>query len=408
MISRLKQIQNSLESRLKPIQSKLESRLKPNQSKLESGLKPILENVEDRVGMPLLDAVGTLQRKSCKLVGPKQVFLPRCGVFIKYYERRPITMKDTAFDSYKSQKRPIQARYPPPTLLLCHGVGSGAAEYCSLLRGMSIPPHVRVLIPDHVGLSEELRHADREMSPQRDVLESTAEFLDVVLREGSSCNAVGTSLGGELLYFLRAMRPELIQKTVLVAPTIPSVLTAPFCDALGDGSSHNPFVAFGCRDETARAALFRNFLWTDPTARIGKKEPLPVTALSFLLENMYQRALRDFFRREHKPSTSDGVPDGDGTQATATDGITTAESSSIFATTTDLDQDCNRLLVWPEEDQISNFEKGKQFFQPSLESGTTRIETIPGCGHMFDANLKLVHERIAPLVEEFLLDFSDE
>jgi pimeloyl-ACP methyl ester carboxylesterase len=279
---------------------------------------------------------------------------------------------------------------------------------------MSIPPYARVLVPDYIGLAEELQHADRELPAPQDVLQCTAEFLDVALRQGSSCNAVGTSLGGGLLYFLRAMRPELIQKTVLVAPTIPSVLADHFVsdDDTSLGDCHNPLVGFGCRDEAAREALFRNFLWTDPTARGKEKEALPITALSFVLENMYQTSLRDFFYQDHKLPASDEDQDSDSAAATSADETAAATDSttttSIFATTTDVDQDCNRLLVWPEEDQISDVEKGKQFFGPSLESGTTRIETIPGCGHMFDADLKLVYDRIPPSVGEFLLDFSEE
>ena len=377
------------------------SRLPSIRSKLESRLKPLLEKVEANVGIPLLDVVGTLQRKSCKLVGPKQIFLPQSGVFMKYHERRPITMKDTAFDSYKTQKRPIQTRYPPPTLLLFPGVGSPAAEYCSLLRGMNIEPHVRVLIPDYIGLGEELK------SPQ-DILESTAEFLDLVLRDGSRCNALGTSLGGGLLYFLRARRPGLIQKTVLVAPTIPSVLATPFCDGRGN-RQHNPMVELGCRDNTARTELFRNYLWTDPRKRQGTKDSLPITALSSVLENMYQTTLRGVFR-ETSPG-HDGLNSESGI-ATPTHEMTAAndddDDDKIFAVTTDLDRDCDRLLVWPEEDQISDLERGRLFFGPSVDAGTTRIETIPACGHLFDTDLKPIYERIAPSVEAFLLEFSDD
>ena len=401
-------------SRLKPIQTSVETRF----------LKPIQKQVETRLGVPLLDIVGSLQKKSTRLVGPKKVLLPQSGTFMNYYEKRPISMRDPAFDSYKTQKRPVEAHYPPPTLLLLPGIGSKAAEYCSLLRSLDIPNYVRVLIPENVSQRVDCWEGVPRNASPHEILESTSEFLDVVLRDGSPCNAVGLGLGGGLLYFLRAKRPDAIQKTCLIAPTIPSVLSTSLVDSLSDGS--NPFLEFDSRDDVED--LCQNYLWTNPNQRtspskaakknaletlqefvldnfvyVSKDDPMP----TFFYEGIYQTSLRDTPRGHYKYLQDQilGAMTENGLHDVNDDNHETETKKSVFAATTDLDTDCHRLLLWPEQDQISDIEKGKEFFGPA--STNTQFETIPNCGHLFDANRKLVHDVVAPEVKKFIMDFEE-
>jgi pimeloyl-ACP methyl ester carboxylesterase len=261
-----------------------------------------------------------------------------------------------------------------------------------------IPPHVRILIPEWTrsssGNSQHDPKGTSELAGDASkILEHNSEFLEVAVRESSRCNALGTSLGGGLLYFLRAQNPHKIQRTALVAPVIPSVLAEPLVSGLSERS--NPFLEFGDRDDVQ--SLVRNHLWTDPRRRTGKDtdDPLP----DVLYEALYQ---------SNAATKSKGVLQDqlfDHARGVANDGETT---TNVFSTTSDLDPDCRRLLVWPEDDQISSLESGRRFFGPSLEAGNTRLVTVSECGHVFDAQRRLLMERVAPEVQDFLLEFSQE
>ena len=211
--------------------------------------RPILRKFEASIGLPLADLFGKWELKNSKLVGPKKVFLPKSRIHLNYFEREAVPILSGGEESSKKQQHDV------PTLLLLHGIGSSSEEFLSFLRFMNIPPHIRILIPDHVGQGEDLKRAFSEgpsfQQPDANtLLETTSEFLDMV-NAGPNCNALGTSLGGALLYFLKAKRPDVIQKTVLFAPALPHCLTEKFLGGLLEGkhgrTSNNSFETFSGR-----------------------------------------------------------------------------------------------------------------------------------------------------------------
>jgi len=395
-------------------------------------LKPVKRKVEALVGIPVLKLLSKLQMKSCGLGGPKNVFLPKCGITMNYYEREAVPQPRDP-----QQKEQQQQQCDPPTLLLLHGISSNANEFCDLIRLLDVPAHIRILVPEQIGHGQDLKRARLEGSAfqqptPESMLESTSELLEVV-NAGNNCNAMGTSMGGALLYFLKLNHPHLVRKTILVEPALGSVLAKPFLDGLISGKYS--FGSFRSRDDVKN--IFRNYLWTDPTRRGKesdvqnddhpkkkiKKDPIP----AFFYEVIYRSAkitapeghwralldnlLRTYGLLDNNSSNAESTyeyADADADADDASGGLepTIAKAENIYTATTDLDQDTHRLVVWSEEDQICNIEQGKRFFGPSMASGKTRFETIPNCGHVFAADGTSIYELVGPIVEKSLLDFS--
>lgn len=288
---------------------------------------------------------------------------------------------------------------------MCHGIGSSTTEFCVFLRLLNIPTHVRILAPDQIGHGQDLKRAFSADA----LLESTSEFLDAV-HVGPNCNALGTSLGGALVYYLRAKRPEIIQKTVLLAPALLSCLSDPFLLGLLDGK--HGFMDFHSRQDVKD--LFRNFLWTNPhnkketrpgndsdAARLKKskqKDPYEVIYRMWqrdvppghhkaLQDNLLSELVLGISKNDHNriDDSADAVI---GSSGASGEGIqdTTPPANSMYTATTNLDPDSQRLVVWPEEDQIFNPESVSRFFGPSIASRQTVLETIPNCGHVFHAD----------------------
>lgn len=345
------------------------------------------------IGLPIADTLGKIEFKKSNLEGPKKIFLPKSGIHMNYYERKAVP------ENGRNTVDPAKQ----PTLIFFHGFSSSAREFFSFLGLLDIPDNIRILIPEQLGHGEDLKRAFKKgeafQQPDADtMIDSTSEFLDVV-KASNNCNALGTSFGGVLLYYLRMKRPDVIQKTVLVSPALAKCLADPFLDGIIDGSEK--FVEFQSRDDVVH--LFRDLLWTNPKRRSTntklKKDPFP----KFVYDLMYELNMRDV-PRGHNKGLQDSlikaviqrkVEDGNGNE-------------DIYLATTDIDKGSLRLVVWPEEDQICDHDKGRRFFECSISSGETIFESIPECGHVFHANGKGIYELLAPKVQGFLLDFSTQ
>merc|ERR1712176_152014 len=373
--------------------------------------RSVRRNLEATVGMPLLEFLGGIDMKSSGLVGPKQVYLPKCGVTMNYYEREavaPVADDENTAPSSSSTTN-------TPTLLFCRGIGSSAGEFPALIRLLKVPKNVRILVPEHIGHGTDLKRAKEDPDfdlklPSRDLLvNSTSEFLDEV-KVGTNCNALGTSLGGALLYYLKCKRPDVIQKTVLVCPALLNCLQDPFVDGIRDGTYN--FLDFQSRDDVKR--MFRTHLWTgkkdgakkDGTKKRSKKDPIPKLFYEVLFRlnqrdvpEGHFRALQEKLLNGDGPSTSNtGFDEANGNDSTEED------KSASFTATVDVDPDSDRLVVWGEEDQITSYDKGKVFF---ANSPHTTLRGIPNCGHTFASNGDSLYVLVPPLVHDFVLDFSD-
>jgi len=198
--------------------------------------------IEAFVGIPVMKKMTEMGLQQSKLVGPKKAFLPNSGVHMNYYEREAVTNNDDSTD-FERPEQPVHQ----PTILFCHGMNSSAMEFIGLLTMLDIPAHIRILIPEQIGHGEEehkraFREGDSfQYSEAVTMVEATSEFLDVV-NAGPNTHALGNSLGGALVYYLRAKRPDIVQKTVLVAPAITACINTEFVDRVRDGVSD-----FQCR-----------------------------------------------------------------------------------------------------------------------------------------------------------------
>jgi len=370
--------------------------MEQTQPKPKPKAKPIRRKLEAMVGLPLAKFFGNQELKKSRLDGPKQVFLPSCRIPLNYYEREAVTVTEDASNDPNDD---------PPTVLILHGLSGNVHEVTSLVHLLEIPDTVRVLVPEAIGHGQDLKRAFAEgarfkQPTPESLVDSTLEFLDVV-KAGSNVNAFGASLGGAMLYYIRVKKPSAVRKVALYSPALPYVLADSFLNGLRDGT--HEFLNYHNRDDVKD--IFRTFLWLDPTEsqKRRRKDPLP----KFFYEVIYQIYQRDVPEGHYK-ALQDSLLLGANynpaeTEATTENHSDESKTTSMFVASTDQDSNCSRMVVWAEDDQICNAEKGRRFFGPSAR---TIFETLPSCGHAFDANGTGIYQVIAPMLKDFLLDFS--
>ena len=83
----------------------------------------------------------------------------------------------------------------------------------------------------------------------------------------------------------------------------------------------------------------------------------------------------------------------------------TEKPTNPFTAVTDIDRNSHRLGMWPDKDQIVNYEQGKHLFEDSTNRNT-EFETISDCGHVFHADGTSIMELIRPKARAYLLEFS--
>ena len=326
-------------------------------------MRRIQRKVEEAVGGRLIEMVSTRALKKSKLV-PKSVDLPRMGLTMNYLER----------PSSIAQKN-------PPTILLCHGLSDQAKNLAAFITSLQVPKEVRILVPDAIGHGTDLVRAKQdgeqfEQPTSTSILESTSELLQVLNVE--KCNAFGYSMGGALVYFLRYKYPHLVQKTVLVSPSLESCLDTQFIDDFVQGRKNH--WCLESRDDAKR--LFRDL----SVPHRSKKDPIP----KFLLEAIWRRFVA-LAPPGHYRAMLEGL-------------LKELGDNSEFNTSRDLDPKSPRLVFWPEYDFICNHEKGKAFFEHSGRE--TQFETLFNCGHMFHSNGTFILDTIHAQVSQYLLDFE--
>mmetsp|Transcript_21877 Transcript_21877/g.41384 ORF Transcript_21877/g.41384 Transcript_21877/m.41384 type:complete len:331 (+) Transcript_21877:97-1089(+) len=326
-------------------------------------MKRIQRKVEEAVGGRLIEMVSNGALKKSKLI-PKSVDLPTMGLTMNYLER----------PSSADQK-------DPPTILLCHGLSDQAKNLAAFITSLQVPKEVRILVPDAIGHGQDLLRAKQEgekfqQPTSTSILESTSELLQVLQVE--KCNAFGYSMGGALVYFLRYKYPHLVQKSVLVSPSLESCLDSQFIDDFVQGRKNH--WCLESRDDAKR--LFRDLSVPHRT----KKDPIP----KFLLEALWRRQVAQAPPRHYRTMLERLLKElGD---------------HSEFNTTQDLDPNSPRLVFWPEYDFICNHDKGKTFFEQS--GPNTTFETLFNCGHMFHSNGTFILDMIPARVAQYLLDFE--
>jgi len=366
---------------------------------------------EALVGGALLKTVGkaaeNVALKKSKLVA-KSAYLPLCGYTMYYHEREAVAVDGKVVDK-KDQ----------PTILFFHGISQKSEDFAMFVASLKIPPHIRVIAPEQMGHGRDIERArvdpDNYVQPTHEsMLKTTSEFLDVV-EVGSNTNAFGVSLGGAVCYYLAHHRPDIIKRSVLVSPAILPCVDKGLVNGIQDGT--NNFICFESREDVK--LLLRDLsTGRDDTDR-KKKDPVP----KFFLETVYRtspqsRAPEGHYRAmllsllTNAGSTSGGTPECE--PGNDDDRNSAGNVANPFLAATDVDADAHRLVIWPEKDQIINYEQGKQFFEVSTTqegklmstSRNTEFESIQNCGHVFDANGKSIMDIIRPRVREYLLNFT--
>ncbi|WP_240745150.1 MULTISPECIES: alpha/beta fold hydrolase [unclassified Microbacterium] len=113
-----------------------------------------------------------------------------------------------------------------PPLLLLHG--GGVAGWMWEPMRAHLPPHARVLVPDLPGHG---RSAAQSYASHRATVDLLARILE---KEGRPATVVGFSLGAQLAVLLAAVRPELVERTVVIsAQALRLRMTGPTLALLG-------------------------------------------------------------------------------------------------------------------------------------------------------------------------------
>lgn len=364
--------------------------------------------IEALLGGALLNTVGKaaeyITLKKSKLV-PKRVHLPRCGYTMHYHEREAVPVENDEVGYTKNQQ----------TIMFFHGISQKSQDLATFIASLDIPPHVRILCPEQMGHGRDIERAVSDPNYKQPthelMLESTSEFLDVV-EAGNNVNAFGISLGGAVCYYVANERPDIIKRTVLVSPAIIPCVDSNLLAGIQDGT--NRFICFESREDVK--LLMRDLSTGRDDDNRKKRDPVP----KFFHESIYRMSKRKAPEGHYMEMllsllknaglTRSGTP---GYPPTS-DMIKNGSSLNPFSALTDIDRDRDRLVIWPEKDQIINFEQGKCFFEvSSTEEGTlasksrnTKFEMIPDCGHVFHSDGRSILDIIRPRVREYLLEFT--
>lgn len=364
--------------------------------------------IEALVGGALLKTVGSASQeialKRSKLVA-KKVHLPLSGIAMNYREREA-TPPGRSEVSTKNR----------PTVLFFHGISGTSEDFAKVIVDMKIPPHVRILVPEQIGHGRDIERAksdpDNFKQPTHEsMLASTSEFLDKV-EAGSNCHAFGISLGGAVCYYLHKHRPDVIRRSVLVSPAILSCVDVSLIHGIKDGS--NRFICFESRQDVK--LLFRD-LSTGRNVNNDRKKKDPVP--KFFLEAIFRTSTSSVPEGHYQAMLSSLLKNVDSVCSSAlghdpTENTTCKKEIDPFLAATDVDPESHRLVMWPDKDQIVNYERGKRFFGVSMtkEGGTessstnTDFKTIPNCGHVFHSDGTFIFDLIRPQVKSYLLDFT--
>lgn len=352
-------------------------------------MRSIQRRIEASVGGALLDMGGKEALKRSKLI-QKRIFLPRFGLYMNYLEREA-----TADCPDGTRKAPGNS----PTLLFCHGLSDEAKNMAMFIHSLSVPGHVRMLVPDQIGHGVDLERAKSdpasyEHPTPRTMLESTSEFLDVA-QVGNNCHAFGISLGGAIVYYLQHKRPDVIRKSTLVSPSLRSCIGRGFIDDFVQKRKRH--MCFEERRDVK--VLFRDL----STVNRKRKNPVPKFFLEAIYRNQQKHAPEGHFR-EMLNLLIKSMDDETTAQSNGRNGDPDhVEGETIFHIDYDIDVKAFRLVLWPDQDYVCNHDCGKRFFSDSCN---TDFETIPDCGHAFHSDGSFIYDLVRTRVIEYLLDFA--
>ena len=263
------------------------------------------------------------------------------------------------------------------TVLVCHGLTDEAKSLAGFVRSLKLDHSYRILLPDLPGHGRDkiraYTDAYRHLS-QAELLQVVIDFLLAV--EVKECHAIGYSMGGAVVYFLRREALKFgirVHRTVLLAPAIRGCVDPVFIDDFV--SRRKNHFCFESRNDVKD--MLRN---AAPPNR-KTKDPIPKFFLEALYREQVETSPRDHFRSMFQVFLRDSDP--------------------RFVCEKDVDTQAERLVIWPEHDFICPYERGREFFRGSPPA-TTIFHGVPDCGHVFLADGAFLLDHIASLVSVYL------
>ncbi len=199
-----------------------------------------------------------------------------------------------------------------------------------------------------------------------------------------------------------------------LARNILSCVDAELINGIRDGS--NRFICFECREDVK--FLMRDLSTGRSAEDRKKKDPVP----KFFLESIYRMSESAAPKGHYQAMLSSLLKNADLTHNGTLGNVLTGDIKDCnanevdvdpFLAVTDVDQESHRLVMWPDKDQIVNYEQGKRFFGVSTtkkgdvtsSSLNTEFETIPNCGHVFHEDGTFILDLIRSRVKAYLVDF---
>lgn len=394
---------------------------------IQQAIKVPQREVEAFVGLTLMSSVGRAAQniglKKSKLIR-KEAYLPKSDYTMHYLEREAIIEELSTIDEGTGEDDDSTTTTNDeknnnhlPTLIFCHGIGGQCTDFVDFINKLKIPSNVRILIPEQAGHGKDIERAKLEgvanyIQPTHEtMLESSSEWLDEV-HAGDNCNIFGISMGGAVAYYLHHKRPDKIRRAVLVSPAIPECIDKDFIESILNGT--NNFFCFESREDVKM--LMRDLSTGREDDTRTKKDPVP----KFFYETIY-RLDKKSGQEGHKRALLTNLLKGTGLTHSGNiimNGNNNINNNIIdldmeeedgnakFRAVTDIHEDATRLVMWPNKDQLINYERGKSFFEDSTSKGDTQFETIPDCGHCFHENGAYIMKLIRPRTREYLLEFN--
>ena len=389
---------------------------------------------------------------------------------------------------------------PPPTttsttcattLVFLHGLADEGKNFgpfiSSLLKSNKNNSNVRIIVPDLIGHGNDLKrykqkhdqsdiknnHKDKNNSQEEGegdedkdegevlqlptpnlILQVTIEFLELVLSSSSSssasstttttrrCHGFGYSIGGALLYYIKYKRPDLIDRTCLIAPSLQYVINDAFVNDFVTNrknhfcfeSRHDAKVLFrdlsipdddddddnNNNDDGSKGQSRRNDR-SRRRRRRKKDNPIPKFFLQSIYKLQVQSTPPNHFRNilsvlleSRKRAKFDGIipsHDNDTHRSGKDDGGKGSSANNnyddedkLFHNTHDIDPTSHRLVIWPEYDYICNHDKGKQFFL-GVSSSSSSSSTPRGDGN--DAMITTSEHQKVPAMESTVTNSSN-
>ena len=243
------------------------------------------------------------------------------------------------------------------TFIIFYGMTQRMEETANLVNQLKLPSTYRVLVPEVLGHGRDVQRAaaDQKLPSRLEMLEALEHWMDSL--DIHNAVALGFSMGGGALYHLQVRNPKRFERTILISPAIEHVIDPNFVRDFQNGTKDH--MAFETRESLK--TFFRDM---SPPQR-SKKDPVPKFFLQGVVK-LRQHALRtgttDYYRKLFDELNRDrGMVE------------------ELGPTKDEIPENEARLILWPRQDCVCSYDRGKAFFADSK----CKFLPIDDSGHGF-------------------------